>query len=93
MRIHAKSTFLHSNASYENLGQRAFSSRGLQLQIENLHLPHRERRRGERERGESGILRHKNVHFGEDKMYEGAKRGRKKGPLAPTGWVRLRERT
>ena len=42
-----------------------------------------------RERGESGILRHKNVHFGEDKMYEGAKRGRKKGPLAPTGWVRL----
>ena len=54
----------------ENLGQVAFSS-SHGLQIENLHLPHRERRK-ERE---SGILRHKNVHFGEeDKMYEGAKK-------------------
>ena len=41
-----------------------------------------EEERGERERGESGILRHKNVHFGEeDKMYEGAK---KEGEAATT---------
>ena len=67
---------------------RILPARVLQHQIENLHLPHRERReekREEKERGKSGILRHKNVHFGEeDKMYEGAKKegGEEEGAAA-----------
>ena len=90
---------LHSNASHENLGQQrarsahsprvAFSFR---LKIYIFRIGKGREGRERVERGGSGILRHKNVHFGEDKMYEGAKRGRKKGPFL-TGWVRLRDQT
>ena len=78
-------------ASQENLGQwgalfsslasrcpRPRAAFSIRLKIYIFRIGKGGKRRG----GESGILRHKNVHFGEeDKMYEGAK---KRGGAART---------